>query len=102
MDRRKAIKRIFICTIIFVMLFNYFQITTEIFNTVLAANIEVEEIEDNSNNDENYSEIEIEEIDSNESQEIEVDGIENEFGEKQDIDDSLDEDSVELVPIENA
>ena len=101
MNRRKAIRRIFICTIIFVILFNYFQITTEIFNTVLAANIEVKEIEDGSNN-ENYSEIEIEEIDSNESQEIEVEEIENEFDENQDIEDGLDDEIVELQPIENA
>ena len=101
MNRRKAIRRIFICTIIFVILFNYFQITTEIFNTVLAANIEVEEIEDGSNN-ENYSDIEIEEIDSNESQEIEVEEIENEFDENQDIEDGLDDEIVELLPIENA
>ena len=65
MNRREAIKRIVICTIIFVMLFNYFQITTEIVNTVLAADIEVEEIEDSSRNNEDYSEIEIIPAESN-------------------------------------
>ena len=102
MNRREAIKRIVICTIIFVMLFNYFQITTEIVNTVLAADIEVEEIEDSSRNNEDYSEIEIEEIDSNESQEMEIGEIEEEFGDTQDIEENNDNEIVEISPIENA
>ena len=115
MSKGKILKRIIVLNMIFMILFNHFQILGDCFNMVRAADIEIEEIDENQNNNsvieieeneeiqenvenqegqENNSDIEIEEIiddsggENNES-EIEIDTEDN------------DEESFEILPIEN-